>query len=433
MRSPLANMDDDLRLGEIWFGRVQEVVSPTLVKASLSNIGLGDLCWLCKSQIMAEVIRIVGHTAWLALFSERKTVKTSERVMPLKRHHRIGVSPQLLGRVVDGLGEVLDATEPIDTDTWLPLECERLHVLKRGRVDTVLETGIKAIDALLSIGYGQRMGIFAGAGVGKTTLISMLCNEINMDVIVIALIGERSREVHEFLTTVLNDKTRQQSVVVAATADRPALERYKALYTATTIAEYFRDRGHRVMLLVDSLTRFARAADEIAVATGEPSSMTGFPASLMVKLPALLERVGPLSCGSITGIYTVLLQQEKQRDIFAEEIKAMLDGHILLSRKQAETGLYPAIDVSESVSRLMPHIVTNEHYMHALQIRRFLTINEEIAFLLRVGEYQAGQDREADEALARRDAIRQFLCQTPYQKVAWDQMFYQLSYILSLC
>ncbi|EMB0358559.1 FliI/YscN family ATPase, partial [Salmonella enterica] len=267
------------------------------------------------------------------------------------------------------------------------------------------------IDATLTCGRGQRLGIFAAAGGGKSTLLSMLCDGVEADVIVLALVGERGREVREFLEYTLSDYARSRCVTVVATSERAALERLKASFVATTIAEYFRDQGKNVVLMIDSLTRYARAAREVGLSSGEPPVASGFPPSVFATLPRLLERAGNGKVGSITAFYTVLVEGDNMNEPIADEVRSILDGHIVLSRKLAEANHYPAIDVSASVSRVMRQIVTSEHMRLAGHLRTLIALYREIELLVRVGEYREGQDPDADKALRCWPVIQQFLQQ----------------------
>ncbi|GLU33122.1 EscN/YscN/HrcN family type III secretion system ATPase [Trinickia caryophylli] len=393
------------------FGRVTEI-GPTLVRASLPGAGLAELCRLLPSGVEAEVVALAGHSALLSPFAEPTGMRVGSLVEPLGKPHEVAVGPFLLGKVIDGLGRPLDGKAPPSHCEWRGLERAAPDPLTRPVIDTPLPLGVRAIDGLLTCGRGQRIGIFAAAGGGKSTLLSMICDgSTNADVIVLALIGERGREVREFLEHTLSAAARKRSVVVVSTSDRPALERLKAAYTATTIAEHFRDQGMDVLLMMDSLTRFARASREIGLAAGEKPAAGSYPPSFFARLPKLLERAGPAAKGSITGIYTVLVEGDNLNEPVADEVRSILDGHIVLSRKLAEGDHYPAIDVGASVSRVMSQVAGAEQVRLAGRLRRLMASYREIELLVRVGEYQAGHDPEADEALARKDAIRAFLCQ----------------------
>ncbi|ATM88303.1 MULTISPECIES: EscN/YscN/HrcN family type III secretion system ATPase [Yersinia] len=385
-------------------------VGPTLIRAHLSGVALGELCQIESSNMLAEVVAIEQETALLSPFAASVGLRSGQWVRPLRHTHRVRTGSDLLGRIVDGLGAPIDGGPPL-SGHWRELDSLPPDPLTRQPIQRILTTGIRALDGILSCGEGQRVGIFAAAGVGKSTLLSMLCEGSNADVMVLALIGERGREVQEFLDQVLTPQARARTVVVVATSDRPALERLKGLYTATTIAEYFRECGLKVLLMADSLTRYARAAREIGLAAGELPAAGSFPPSVFAALPRLLERAGNSDRGSITAFYTVLVEGDNMNEPVADEVRSLLDGHIVLSRKLAGAGHYPAIDIAASVSRIMPQIVTDEHLALAQKLRRMQACYQEIELLVRVGEYQAGHDPQADEALQRYPAICAFLQQ----------------------
>ncbi len=385
-------------------------VGPTLIRAHLPGVKLGELCQIESPNMLAEVVAIEQQTALLSPFAASAGLSCGQWVRPLGHTHRVQVGADLLGRILDGLGVPMDSGPPL-SGHWCELDRSPPDPLIRQPIQQILTTGIRAVDGLLSCGEGQRLGIFAAAGVGKSTLLSMLCAGSHADVMVLALIGERGREVREFLEQVLTVETRARTVVVVATSDRPALERLKGIYTATRVAEYFRDCGLKVLLMADSLTRYARAAREIGLAAGELPAAGSFPPSVFAALPRLLERAGNSAQGSITAFYTVLVEGDDMNEPVADEVRSLLDGHIVLSRKLAGAGHYPAIDIAASVSRIMPQIVTGEHLALAQKLRQMQTCYQEIELLVRVGEYQAGHDLQADEALARYPAICAFLQQ----------------------
>ena len=410
--------------GETRFGRVVDV-GPTVVRASLTGAGLGEMCRLEPSGIEAEVVAIRGAFALLSPFATPTGVIAGSLVRPLGRAHRIAVGPFMPGRVFDGMGRPLDGVPLPTTCTWRSLDEGVPDPLERALIDTPLPLGVRAIDGLLTCGRGQRVGIFAAAGGGKSTLLGMICDGSLADIIVLALIGERGREVGEFLRHTLSDAARERTVVVVATADRPALERLKAASVATAIAEHFRDQGRHVLLLMDSLTRVVRAAREIdrVVDDGRPGGMAG--------LPRLLERAGPAAVGSITALYTVLVEGDDLNEPVADEVRALLDGHIVLSRRLAEAGHYPAIDIGASTSRVMALVTDERHRRLAGRLRQLLATYQEIELLVRIGEYQAGQDADADEALARRPAIRRYLCQGTEEKSDFPRTLQLLEQLLA--
>ncbi|WP_308416455.1 EscN/YscN/HrcN family type III secretion system ATPase [Pseudomonas chlororaphis] len=405
---------------ESCYGRIVEI-GPTLLRASLPGVSLAELCRLEPQGLEAEVVAVEGDFAWLLPFGEPIGVTVRTLVSTQGAPHSIALGEHLLGSVIDGLGRPLDGTPTPEATARRGLENTAPNPLTRRIIDTPLPLGVRAIDGVLTCGEGQRIGIFAAAGGGKSTLLGMICDGCTADVIVLALIGERGREVREFLEQTLPEQSRQRSVVVIATSDRPATERLKAAYTATTVAEYFRDQGKKVLLMMDSLTRFARAAREIGLAAGERPAAGSYPPSFFARLPRLLERAGPAEVGSITGIYTVLVEGDDMNEPVADEVRSILDGHIILSRQLAQANHYPAIDVSASVSRIMHQVTGEEHRRHAGKLRRLLAAYKEIELLVRVGEYKPGQDSQADEALARKEAIQAFLCQSVDEKTPYEQ------------
>ncbi|BCQ55130.1 putative ATP synthase YscN [Burkholderia gladioli] len=395
-------------------GKVMEVVG-TVIKVSGLDVTLGELCELRSPDgVLLQRAEVVGFTRDVALlspFARLEHVSRATQVIGLGRPLSIQVGDQLLGRVLDGLGEPIDGGPPLDSDDWRPVIVQPPDPMKRRMVDTPMPTGVRVVDAMMTLGEGQRMGIFAPAGVGKSTLMGMFARGAACDINVIALIGERGREVREFIELILGPEGMARSVVVCATSDRSSMERAKAAHTATAIAEYFRDRGLRVLLMMDSLTRFARAGREIGLAAGEPPARRGFPPSVFAELPRLLERTGMGQTGSITALYTVLAEDETGGDPVAEEVRGILDGHMILSREIAARNQYPAIDVLGSLSRVMSLVVPDTHNRAASRVRELMAKHREVEVLLQVGEYQPGQNPVADEAIEKADVIREFLCQ----------------------
>ncbi|ATF89471.1 type III secretion system ATPase SctN [Burkholderia gladioli] len=395
-------------------GKVMEVVG-TVIKVSGLDVTLGELCELRSPDgVLLQRAEVVGFTRDVALlspFARLEHVSRATQVIGLGRPLSIQVGDQLLGRVLDGLGEPIDGGPPLDSDDWRPVIVQPPDPMKRRMVDTPMPTGVRVVDAMMTLGEGQRMGIFAPAGVGKSTLMGMFARGAACDINVIALIGERGREVREFIELILGPDGMARSVVVCATSDRSSMERAKAAHTATAIAEYFRDRGLRVLLMMDSLTRFARAGREIGLAAGEPPARRGFPPSVFAELPRLLERTGMGQTGSITALYTVLAEDETGGDPVAEEVRGILDGHMILSREIAARNQYPAIDVLGSLSRVMSLVVPDTHNRAASRVRELMAKHREVEVLLQVGEYQPGQNPVADEAIEKVDVIREFLCQ----------------------
>ncbi|WXB20277.1 FliI/YscN family ATPase [Pendulispora albinea] len=334
--------------------------------------------------------------------------------------------PSLLGRVVDGLGRPLDGGDAIPGDEWIPVDRDPPPALERRRVHVPIPTGVRVLDGLLTLGEGQRMGLFAGSGVGKSALLGAVARGAAADVVVVGLVGERGREVGEFLDHALGDEGRARSVVVVATSDVSALERLRSAQVATAYAEYFRDQGARVMLLVDSITRFARAQREVGLAAGEPPARRGYPPSVFAMLPRLLERAGQAARGSITAIYTILVEGGDMDEPIADEARGILDGHVVLDRTIAARGHYPAVDVTGSLSRVMDSIVTPEHRDAARRLRAMVAVHEAKRDLVTLGAYAKGTDRELDEALLHMPRIEQFLKQDPREKTPFEDTLTRL-------
>ena len=396
-------------------GRVTEVLG-TLIKAVGVRAPVGELCELRTRQhtvLYAEVIGFRGGTAILTPFGDITGLSSETEVIPTRRRFTVPTGTALLGRILDGFGNPIDGRglmigakqEAVDADPPL--------ALRRKPVNRVCDTGIRAIDALLTVGQGQRVGVVAPVGVGKTTLMGMLARGARADVNVIALVGERGREVGDFLTQILGAAGLARSVVVVTTADRPAVERVKCAQVATAIAEGFRRDGLHVLLLMDSVTRYARALREIGLASGEAPTRRGFPPSVFAALPRLLERAGTDDRGAITAFYTLLLEGDEESDPVAEEVRSLLDGHLQLSRTQAQAHQFPAIDILASLSRVMPAVATAAQMEASARVRGWLAKYREIELLLQMGEYRQGADKEADLAIARMPALRALLQQRP--------------------
>ena len=374
--------------------------------------------------MLAEVVGFSQGTALLMPMGDMQGISNDTQVIPTGKVHMVPVGFGLLGRVLDGMGN------PMDTETHGPLPVTRFYPvltgapdpLKRRIITRPLPLGIRCLDGLLTCGEGQRMGIFAAAGGGKSTLMAMLVKGADVDVTVVALIGERGREVREFLENELGEEGRRKAVIVCATSDKSSMERSKAAYVATAIAEYFRDQGKRVLFLMDSITRFARAQREIGLAAGEPPTRRGFPPSVFATLPRLMERVGMGHKGSITALYTVLVEGDDMTEPIADETRSILDGHIILSRKLASANHYPAVDILASVSRVMNMVVSPEHKIIAARLRELLAKYQEIELLVKIGEYKRGSDSMADQAIDRINNINQFLKQSTDEFMEFDQI-----------
>lgn len=387
-----------------------------VVKATGLDLPIGQACTIRDAargyEAAAEVVGFSGGMTILSPLKPLHGLGPAAEVAPAAGHDEVLCGKGLLGRVVDGLGVPVDGLGPvIGPLSPRPIYAPAPGPLERTAIDRVFTTGIRSIDTLLTIGVGQRMGVFATAGGGKSTLLGMIGRHGQADVNVIALVGERGREVGEFLAKALGAGL-QKSVVVVATSDRPAIERVRAANLATAIAEGFSGGGASVLLMMDSVTRYARALREIGLAAGEPAVRRGYPPSVFAELPRLFERAGSFASGSITGLYSVLLEDsEEGADPIGEEVRSILDGHIYLSRKIAESGRYPAIDVQASASRLFDGLVDRSHRDRARRVRAWLAKYADVELLLQIGEYQAGHDALADEAIARSPAIEQFLSQ----------------------
>jgi ATP synthase in type III secretion protein N len=402
--------------------------SGTLLRATGLHARIGQACRIFDpdaphdmgSHLRAEVIGFSGREVLLAPFGPLSGVAVGASVVAITQEDALPCGPDLLGRVLDAFARPIDAGPALAQHSTTPLRRDAPHPLARQPVRRAFATGVRAIDAALTLGEGQRVGIFAMAGGGKSTLLGMLARRARADVNVIALIGERGREVAEFLEDALGPDGLARSVVIVSTSDRPALERVRAAHTATAIAEGFRAQGKRVMLLMDSITRFARGLREIGLAANEPPVRRGFPPSVFAELPRLFERAGNDDRGSITAFYTVLLDDEDGGDPIAEEVRSILDGHVILSRKLAQAHHYPAIDVLASVSRVFTRVTSDAHREAAGRLRSLMARHGEIEFLLRVGEYQAGSDPLADAAIERMPAIRDLLMQRADEAAEFD-------------
>ena len=342
-------------------------------------------------------------------------------VVSAQKTLQVQVGPELLGRVLDGLGEPIDGKGPLLCKKEYPLHADPPSPLERPRIQDSLYVGVRAIDGLITLGDGQRIGIMAGSGVGKSTLLSMIARNTEADISVIALVGERGREVKEFIERDLGEEGLKRSVVVVATSDKPALVRIKGAMTATAIAEYFRDRGKRVVLMMDSVTRFAMAQREVGLTIGEPPATRGYTPSVFALLPRLLERAGTNARGSITGIYTVLVDGDDMNEPIADAVRSILDGHIVLSRAIAAQNHFPAIDVLASVSRVMNEVVDDAHLKAAQNLRALMAVYKEAEDLIHIGAYVKGSSQKIDTAVAKIDAINNFLCQGVFEQSSYEE------------
>lgn len=383
--------------------------------------------------IEAEVVGFAGEHLYLMPAGEVTGVVPGARVTPLDSQAGIPVGMELLGRVVDGAGQPLDGGGPIVTKDTAALTREAINPLLRKPISQPLDVGVKSINALITVGQGQRMGLFAGSGVGKSVLLGMMTRGTTADVIVVGLVGERGREVKEFIEEILGEEGRRRSVVVAAPADCSPLMRLKGCETAVTIAEYFRDQGMNVLLLLDSLTRYAQAQREIALAVGEPPATKGYPPSVFAKLPALVERAGNggEGQGSITAFYTVLTEGDDLQDPIADASRAILDGHIVLNRQLADAGHYPAVDIEASISRVMPAVTSDQHQQVARGLKQIYSAYQRNRDLIAIGAYSAGSDPMVDKAVQMLPNINAFLQQSMKDPSPYDMCLQQLAQLMA--
>ena len=407
-------------------GRITRVVGLEAECKGLRG-ALGDVLAISVNdrRVPAQVVAVKEDALLLAPYSELEGVSPGSPVEPAGTGLQLRVGPDLIGRVLDGLGRPLDGG-PALTGELTSIEGTAPHPLRRRRIDEPLPLGVRCLDTMTPCGRGQRLGIFAGSGVGKSTLLGMMARGTQADVIVVGLVGERGREVREFLEDDLGEGGRERVVCVVATSDEPPLMRLRAAYTATRIAEHFRDQGLDVLLLLDSLTRFAMARREIGLAAGEPPATRGYPPSVFAELPRLLERAGPGELGTITALYTVLVEGDDMNDPVADHARSILDGHVVLSRRLAAAGQYPTVDVLSSASRVASKVTSPPRLQLAAKLRRLLAALDDSRELIEIGAYQHGSDPDIDEAIARRELMSSFLRQ-PVDEVAdaersWEQL-----------
>ena len=395
-------------------GKVSKVQG-LLIESHGPQAIIGEICRIIvpkgRGQIMAEVVGLNNETVQLMAYNETEGIEIGDRVIALGNRLEVSVSDKLLGRVIDPLGNPIDGKGDITSSCMYPALASPPDPLKRKRINERITTGIRAIDGLLAVGKGQRMGIFAGSGVGKSTLLGMIARNTNADVNVIALIGERGREVNDFIENDLAEEGLGRSVVVVTPSNSPPLARLRGAYVATAVAEYFRDQGLDVMLLFDSVTRYARAMREIGLASGEPAAQKGFPPSMFDSMPKLLERSGTSDKGSITGFYTVLVDGDDMDEPVTDTVRGILDGHIVLSRKLAHAGHYPPVDVLASISRLAPAVAGSYSYQASNVIRKYMADYDRMEDFINAGAYRAGSNPAVDEAISKHGAIENFLMQ----------------------
>ncbi len=405
-------------------GRVEQVIG-TIIRAAVPGVKVGELCILRNPgeewSLRAEVVGFAQNIALLTPLGDLEGISYHTEVIPTGHVLSVPVGEELLGRVLNGVGDVADGGPPLKTHRFYPVYADPPAAMTRKLIDRPISLGLRVLDGVLTCGQGQRMGIFAAAGGGKSTLLSSIIKGTDADISVLALIGERGREVREFIERDLGPEGMQRAVLVISTSDRSSMERLKAAYTATAVAEYFRDQGKSVLLMMDSVTRFGRAQREIGLAAGEPPTRRGFPPSVFSTLPKLMERAGNSDKGSITALYTVLVEGDDMTEPIADETRSILDGHIILSRALAAKNHYPAIDVQQSVSRVMNAIVSKEHKQAAQRLRQILAKYAEIELLVQLGEYKKGTDAEADFALSHIDKVNAFLKQGLDEKSSFDE------------
>ena len=425
---PLDGLKKRLRETEIARvnGRVEQVVG-LVIESSGPSASVGEACWITSTDgttepVLAEVVGFRQHHVLLMPLGEMRGLGPGSEVVKTGEPFKIPVGEGLLGRVIDAMGKPLDGKGPLGPmKEKYPIHREPPPAMERRRIAMPVATGVRAIDSLLTLGEGQRLGIFAGSGVGKSTLLGMIARNTEADINVIALVGERGREVRDFLERDLGEKGLARSVVIVATSDQPSLIRIQAALVATAVAEYFRDRGNRVMLMMDSITRFAMAQREVGLAIGEPPTTKGYTPSVFALLPKLLERAGTTAHqGSITGLYTILVEADDMNEPVADSCRAILDGHVVLSRELASQNHYPAIDVLDSVSRVMRDIVSAEQLEAAGKIRSTLATYKSVEDLISIGAYVKGSNPKVDQAVQRLDAVQGFLRQSREENAVWQ-------------
>lgn len=418
-------------------GRLIRMVGLTL-EAAGCRAAIGDYCRIeedGKTLTESEVVGFSGDNLFLMPTGQPHGLSPNARVTPLGRSGDVAVGPDLLGRIINGAGQTLDNGPPIKATDKVPLNGKLINPLARSKINKPLDVGVRTINSFFTIGRGQRIGLFASSGVGKSILLGMMARFTEADVIVVGLIGERGREVKEFIEQSLGEMGLSRSVVIATPADDPPLMRLHGALLATSIAEYFRDQGQHVLLLMDSLTRFAQAQREIALTIGEPPATRGYPPSVFTRLPQLVERAGngADNQGSITAIYTVLTEVDADNDPIADSARAILDGHIVLSKKIAESGIYPAIDIELSISRVMNSITDRQHQDDVLFIRQLNSIYQQNKDLISVGAYQPGTDEQLDLAIKLQPYFLKYITQNMHEKVNYAQSIQQLKELREGC
>lgn len=405
-------------------GKVQMIAGLT-VEASGPAVQIGEMCRIYslngESFIPAEMVGFRDKRVLLMPYGDMTGVGPGSRVVSTNKSLKVPVGMNYLGRVLDGLGQPMDGGPAIEPQAYYPVEAPPPNPITRPRIQDILPLGVRVIDGLLTVGRGQRIGIFAGSGVGKSTLLGMIARNAQSDVNVITLIGERGREVNDFLHKDLKEEGLKRSVVVVASSDQPAIIRSKCAQVGTAVAEYFRDQGLKVLLMMDSLTRYAMAQREIGMAVGEPPVSRGYTPSVYTVMPRLLERTGNSAKGSITALYTVLVEGDDLNEPITDTARGILDGHIVLSRALANRNHYPAIDVLASVSRLMPDIVPREHYDKASAVKSLMAVHADAQDLINIGAYRAGSNPEIDQSIKQHPKINEFLLQRVEEFTPFDE------------
>lgn len=414
-------------------GKVTDVIGLIIVSVG-PNVSLGEICTIVdqrgKLLCEAEVVGFKDGKVLSLALGEVEKISPSCEVIPSGHSFLCKVSDELLGRVIDGFGRPIDDKGEVEYTGALPIHRDAPNPLKRTRIDTPLQTGVRSIDGLLTVGKGQRVGIFSGSGVGKSVMLGMIARNTSADVSVIVLIGERGREVREFIEKDLGEEGLKRSVVIVATGEKPALMRIKGAFLGTTIAEYFRDKGLDVVLMMDSVTRLAMAQREVGLTIGEPPTTKGYTPSVFSILPKLLERAGTSDKGSITGFYTVLVDGDDMTEPIADAVRSILDGHFVLSRRLANKAQFPAIDPLQSVSRVMPDIVSDDQRIRAQTFKEILTTYNEAEDLINIGAYVKGSNPEIDHAVNRINHLRIYLRQDMFEKSTYEDAVKKLNNII---
>ena len=415
-------------------GRLVRVVGLTLEAVGVkAHVGSQCLVETAHGDLIAEVVGFENEKTYLMPEESLQGVLPGARVVPLTAKARLPFSMDLLGRVIDGVGKPIDGKGPIKQSDSYQYSSKPINPLSRRAIKEPLDVGVRSINSFITVGVGQRMGLFAGSGVGKSVLLGMMTKGTTADVIVVGLIGERGREVKEFIDEILGEEGRKRSVVVAAPADNSPLMRLKGCETSVQVSEYFRDQGLNVLLLIDSITRYAQAQREIALAVGEPPATKGYPPSVFSKLPQLVERAGNGSegQGSITAFFTVLTEGDDLQDPIADAARAILDGHVVLSRDLADAGHYPAIDIGSSISRVMPMVTNPEHQQLAQQLKQVYSLYQQNKDLISIGAYSKGSDPRIDQSITLQPVINFFLQQKITEVIPYEQSLTQLQEIIS--